>query len=462
MKQELPSVPPSAPAWTSPYRWAVAARLLRARKINLISILGVTVGVASIIVVMAVMDGFQRDLREMIRGTLSDVIVEFGPRGELAYEELRDRLEELDEVEAVALQRITLGVIQADSKDSDGARRNFIPVRIVGVIPEDERRVSKIFEYVVEAEGQPKDPFRIEPEPLFADSIPHLLVSYWLAARIGYHHEMRPLRVGDVFGLISFRKVEEDGGRAIWRNDDRDVVVSRIYDTRNAEFDKLHIYVDLRSPAHEFFDSEDAVVTELRIKLKDYRKARASIESIEARLDEIDPEGRQISYYQTQTWEDRQESLLAAVNNEKVILGFVLFFIIVVACFTIFATLTMTVVEKTREIGVLRALGATPAGILSIFLLNGTLVGALGASLGYGVGLLIADNVNPIREFLRDTFGWDIFPADIYAFDYIPTYLDQETALLFALSAAGSAMVFAVIPAARAARLKPVTALRYE
>jgi len=122
----------------------------------------------------------------------------------------------------------------------------------------------------------------------------------------------------------------------------------------------------------------------------------------------------------------------------------------------------MTVVEKTRDIGVLLALGATPGGIMSMFVLNGTLVGAFGAVLGYGLGMLTAHNVNPIRDFLRDTFGWDIFPPEIYLFDAIPTYVDHGVAFWFAVGAAVAAFVFAIIPSIRAARLRPVSALRYE
>jgi lipoprotein-releasing system permease protein len=163
-----------------------------------------------------------------------------------------------------------------------------------------------------------------------------------------------------------------------------------------------------------------------------------------------------------QSWEDRQRSLLRAVQNEKFLLGFVLFFIVLVACFTIFATLTMTVVEKTREIGVLRALGATPGGILAIFMINGTLVGAFGAGLGYVGGIYVSNHVNGIRNFLREQFGWDIFPPDIYLFDEIPTYIDHAAGAQFAAAAALSALVFAIIPAFRASRLRPVKALRYE
>jgi len=418
------------------------------------------VGVASIIVVLAIMDGFQRDLRAIIRGTLSDVIVEIDPR-ELGYEEIRTAVLALDGVKAMTLQRATFGLIQVATRDTDGARQNFLPVRIIGVLPEHEREVSRIFDFVKESKGQPEDVFQLDPPPIFAESTPHILMSKWLARRVGYSLYGRTMRPGDSFGVITFSESEKgNGGGGSWLKSDRDVVCSRLYDSRNSEFDKLHVYVDLRSTVHDFFSSPDGVVTELRIKLDDDAESADLIPRIESAIRNLDPTG--LAYAQGQTWEDRQGPLLAAVNNEKVMLSVVLFFIVLVACFTIFATLTMTVVEKTREIGVLRAMGATGPGILSIFMLNGAFVGLAGAASGYAAGVYVASNVNPIREFLRDRFGWDIFPTDIYSFDYIPTYIDHQSALSFTLGAAVSALFFAVIPAIRAARLDPVTALRYE
>jgi lipoprotein-releasing system permease protein len=286
--------------------------------------------------------------------------------------------------------------------------------------------------------------------------MPRLAISAWTAKRL--HKE-----VGDRFSLITFEEVEQDGARQ-FRASSRWVVVSRIYSSGNSEFDKLHVYADARagSSGEVFFRTPDATIAELRVKVRDYRHAAALREPIANAVGRYDPNVFDAPHWYVETWEERQANLLRAVNNEKFLLAFVLFFIVVVACFTIFATLTMTVVEKTRDIGVLRALGATPGGILSIFMLNGTLVGTLGAGLGYALGMLVAVNVNPIRIFLRATFGWEIFPPDIYLFENIPTHIDHAAVLKFAVGACASALVFAIIPAVRAARLRPVRALRYE
>jgi lipoprotein-releasing system permease protein len=346
-----------------------------------------------------------------------------------------------------------VGVIPGKNLGVDGGRQTHMPVRVVGILPEDEARVSQVMEHI----GAKGDPFAVSTEAFVPEDAPRVIVSEWTARRLGFH-------VGEQLPLITFEEVSGNGGEAHYRASDRWAVISHLYKSGNTEFDKLHLYVDGRSGStgRLFFPAVDSMIAELRVKLGDYRdteKVRGAL--IEA-IGKYDPNVVEYPRWYVETWEERQSNLLKAVNNEKFLLAFVLFFIVVVACFTIFATLTMTVVEKTRDIGVLRALGATPGGILSIFMLNGTLVGTFGAGLGYALGMIVAHNVNPIRGFLRARFGWDIFPSDIYLFDVIPTHVDHPAALRFAIGACVSALVFAVIPAVRAARLRPVRALRYE
>ena len=454
------------PAWSAPYRLAVALRLLRVRKINIISILGVMLGVAAIIVVMAVMDGFQLELRTMIRGTLSDLIVEVQPDRIGSYEEIRKAVEKVPGVRAATLQLHNFAAVPARDekvKDIHGGRQNYLPIRIVGVLPQDEARVSQVLESMRPAEGQPDDPFEVEAGPgeYIPEEMPRVVLSSWMARKLGrgFH-----LKVGQRITLITLEAAEDTngGGPQRYQVNSKEAVISRIYKSGNSEFDQLHAYVDFTRTGGAFFADREGVVAELRVKLDDYERAAEMREAVARAVGRFDPSVSDYPEYYVQTWEERQHNLLRAVNNEKFLLAFVLFFIVVVACFAIFATLTMTVVEKTRDIGVLRALGATPGGICSIFMLNGTLVGLIGAALGYGLGLLVANNVNPIREFLRGRFGWDIFPSEIYLFDEIPTHINHPVAFWFAFCAAATALLFAVIPSVRAARLQPVRALRYE
>ncbi|MHC4958656.1 MAG: ABC transporter permease [Planctomycetota bacterium] len=449
----------------------MALRLLRTRKINIISMLGVMLGLSAIIVVMSVMDGFQRELRDMIRGSLSDLIVELDTSQVESYREVKAAVEAVDGVAAVTLQRHTFGLINTQTMTSDGGRDNYLPVRIVAILPGDEARVSRVLESFrrttsIGAKGKaqtavPKNPFALPADMWKPEEMPRVVVSDWIARRLGGYGGL-PYRVGEQFPLITPTEVIDDKGKKV-HFADREVVVSGTYRTGNSEFDKLHVYVDLRQVRDELFSSEEGSLAELRVKLDDYTQVNRVRESVARVMAQFDPSfGKLPPEFKIGTWEERQRTLLLAVNNEKFLLAFVLFFIIVVACFTIFATLTMTVAEKTREIGVLRALGATPGGILTVFMLNGTLVGLLGAGLGYACGLFVAHNVEPIRVFLRDTFGWDIFPPEIYLFDEIPTFVDHAAATWFALGAVAWALVFSIIPAVRAARLRPVVALRYE
>jgi lipoprotein-releasing system permease protein len=469
------------PPATAPYRMVMALRLLRARWINLISIVGVMLGVGSIIVVLSVMDGFQRDLKTMIRGTLSDALVEIEPNAASSYRKIKAQLEEVPGIEAVTLQRHTFGALPASRRDAMGSRNNYIPVKVSGLIPEDEGDVSEVMdfmqilpeslEYFAElgveppdsAQATPDDPFVLvlnDNDPIIPEEWPRVAISEYLAHRLGTG--WRPLRPKQEFDLISFEELEDEQGRRTYRPQTRKVVISRVFKSGNSEFDRGNIYVDLRGSGKIFFKNPEGTVCEFRMRLSDgveLRDMREPIARVLGEYDEtiaLDPTGT------IQSWEDRQRSLLRAVQNEKFLLGFVLFFIVLVACFTIFATLTMTVVEKTREIGVLRALGATPGGILAVFMINGTLVGTFGAGLGYAGGIYVSKHVNGIRVFLRENFGWDIFPPDIYLFDEIPTYIDHAAGAQFAAAAALSALVFAIIPAFRASRLRPVKALRYE
>jgi lipoprotein-releasing system permease protein len=122
----------------------------------------------------------------------------------------------------------------------------------------------------------------------------------------------------------------------------------------------------------------------------------------------------------------------------------------------------MIVVEKTRDIGVLKALGASNVGVLKIFLGYGLLLGVVGAVLGTGMGLLITEHINEIEHLLAQATGQEIFPRDVYYFDRIPTDVQAVHVALVNAGAVAIAVLFSVLPALRAALLHPVRALRYE
>jgi lipoprotein-releasing system permease protein len=163
-----------------------------------------------------------------------------------------------------------------------------------------------------------------------------------------------------------------------------------------------------------------------------------------------------------QTWAQMNQRLLGAIQVEKSVMFFILTFIIIVAAFGIMSTLITVTVQKTREIGVMKALGAASGKILRIFLLQGFIVGVFGVALGLGLGLLTVRNINPINHFLSSVVGIDLFPRDIYNFPSIPAFLTIQDLLTIGLSALVICTVAGLLPALRAARLEPVEALRHE
>jgi lipoprotein-releasing system permease protein len=196
----------------------------------------------------------------------------------------------------------------------------------------------------------------------------------------------------------------------------------------------------------------DDRVTSILVKLKDYSDAPEVVK----RLQKMFP-GLKV-----QTWEDKQGPLLAAIRIERGLLNVLLFMIIAVAGFGILAIFSMIVIEKTRDIGILKALGASNWGVMKIFLGYGLLLGVIGAGLGTALGLGLTIYLNEIEYLLSLMTGQEIFSRKVYYFDKIPTDIQPMVVALVNVGAVGIAVLFSVLPALRAAMLHPVRALRYE
>ena len=166
--------------------------------------------------------------------------------------------------------------------------------------------------------------------------------------------------------------------------------------------------------------------------------------------------------YQIQTWQELQGPLMAAVEMETTLLNILLFLIIAVAGFGILATFFMIVVEKTRDIGILKSLGASCRGVMTIFVSYGLSLGTVGAGVGMVIGLIFVAKINTIAHFLERLMGRELFDPTVYYFQTIPTIVRPVTVAWIVLGAIGIAVLASVLPALRAARLHPVEALRYE
>ncbi len=200
-------------------------------------------------------------------------------------------------------------------------------------------------------------------------------------------------------------------------------------------------------------NGEDAI-TSIQIKLHDYNDSDEVVKRLRAAF----PPGA----VSVSTWEAKQGLLLSAVEVETAILNVLLFMIIAVAGFGILAIFFMIVVEKTRDIGILKSLGASSKGVMSIFLSYGLGLGVVGSAAGVAIGLLFVRYINEIEDGLSWVTGRKVFDEKIYYFFEIPTQVNPLMVMWVALGAIAIAVLASVLPARRASRLHPVRALRYE
>jgi lipoprotein-releasing system permease protein len=231
-----------------------------------------------------------------------------------------------------------------------------------------------------------------------------------------------------------------------------------LYESKMSEYDSSFMFVPLRElqKSRGMIDPETGVgkFTSIQIKLR----PGANADEVRDKLRNEFP----AQLYSVSTWQDKQGPLLAAVHMETAVLNVLLFMIIAVAGFGILAIFTMIVVEKTRDIGILKSLGASGGGVMGIFLGYGLALGIVGAGVGMALGLAFVKYINELADLLADITGQPVFDPSIYYFFKIPTIVDPQTVAWICAGAVAIAVLASVLPARRAARLHPVEALRYE
>jgi lipoprotein-releasing system permease protein len=230
------------------------------------------------------------------------------------------------------------------------------------------------------------------------------------------------------------------------------------YESKMSEYDSNFVFVpiDALQRMRGMINPQTGIpsVNSIQIRLK----PDAKLNEVRDRLREVFPS----DLYAIATWKDKQGPLLSAVDMEMAVLNILLFLIIAVAGFGILAIFFMIVVEKTRDIGILKALGATSSGIAGIFLGYGLFLGLVGAGAGLILGLSITWNINQIRQAVEWCTGSRVFDPSIYYFFQIPTIVHPVTIGWIIVGAVAIAIGSSVLPAVRAARLHAVEALRHE
>lgn len=474
------------------YKYLLCWRYLRTRYIALASIVSVTLGVATMIVVNSVMAGFADKMRDRLHGVLADVIVESRSyEGFWNYEEVMARVKEVggDDVVAMAPTMETPGMLRITRGGRPAESRL---VQIIGVRPEDRARVGDFAEHLFDQEGNPIPPsFEVtdaikalspagrslkaledEPEDTFLrdserewlesrrdEQVPihGAILGYALAT---YHlgNGRDDIYIADIGQKIALAfpmqaKIPQTGAD--------DFTVVGYFKSGMSEYDSTHVYVPLEElqRARNLVRASDGKgsVNQVQIKVREGADLDALADKLQLAMEQLSP-----MFFHVSTWEQKQGPLLAAVAIEQSILNILLFFIIAVAGFGILAIFSMIVVEKTRDIGILKALGASTAGVRNIFLGYGLLLGAVGSGVGMVGGLLFVRYINEIEKGLSVILKHKVFDDSIYYFDRIPTLVEPHTVVAIVAGALFIAVGASVWPARRAAKMHPVKALRFE
>ncbi|MBC7961778.1 MAG: lipoprotein-releasing ABC transporter permease subunit [Steroidobacteraceae bacterium] len=419
-----------------PFELFIGLRYLKAKRkstfisiITFISTAGVTLGVMALIVVLAVMTGFEADLKEKILGTNAHIVVIKSGLPMENYRSVMDKLKSFKGVEA-ATPFIYNQVMLSSGKNVSG-------VVLRGIDVATDRQVTRLSKTLVEGSTD-----RLEPDMnAGSDTTPGLLVGKELAKHLN-------LFLGDKVNVISpMGNITPLG--MIPRMKPFKVV--GIFNTGMFEYDSTLAYVSL-GQAQSFFDLGDTV-TGIQLKVADVYHTGELSRTINREMG--------IGFY-ARDWMQMNKNILFALKTERIVMFIILTLIVLVAAFGIASTLFMVVMEKTRDIAILKSMGATGSSIMKIFVLEGLIIGIIGTFLGVALGLLVALNLEPIIDVIQRVTGQNFFSKDIYYLDHFPSLVVQSDVVLISVTAILISFLATLYPAWQASRMLPAEALRYE
>ncbi|MBT8407773.1 MAG: lipoprotein-releasing ABC transporter permease subunit [Deltaproteobacteria bacterium] len=412
------------------YELFIGLRYLKAKRkqtfvslITLISIAGVTVGVTALIVVLAVMNGFKEDLREKILGVTSHVVVSRFDGNIPKYQELRAKVEVVSGVAAATPFIYTQAMINSRQAISGAVLR--------GLEPETAGKVINL----------PKNMRSGSLEELAAEkksggtrSSPGIILGNELARNLGVSRG-EPVTVISPLGRLT------PLGRVPRSQTFR---VAGIFDSGMYEYDSTIAYVSIWA-AQRFLGIGDRV-TGIEVRVDDIYEADQVARDIGKALGGYP--------YWSRDWMRMNKNLFSALKLEKIVMFIILTLIILVAAFNIIGTLIMVVIEKTRDIAILKSMGATRRSIMKIFMIEGAIIGLVGTLLGLLGGYTLCK--------LLATYQFIELPRDVYYISTLPVRMDPLDVTLIALAAIIISLVATVYPAWQASRLDPAEAIRYE
>lgn len=456
------------------YKTFICLRYLAKKRITWFSVVSVLLGVMALVVVMGVMHGFTGFLRKSMRGMFADIVVRsVSSSGFDHYERLAEEIEKLDGVVATAPRLAGFGIL----KRQFAGQIDYKPIQFIGIIPDRENAVNDFKSQVgkpldrdgnVQKHGDPDDPSSLsdflgenmagknsglvwdDPSSVPEEARDDDLVI--LGSQVAIYE---PQLVG--YMRVKIVTIEMERGEA----SSRMFRLANTFSSGNYEYDSGTAYITL--DAAQTLTRMTNAVTEISVRTTvDNNNALLAISN---RIQEIVDNADYIDLYrrpESYCWFQLNRTLLNAIDLETTTMYILLFLLLVVAGFATVAILTLIVLQKHKDVGVLMAMGADRAGIARIFLTFGLVIGIAGASLGVGAGVLFLWKLEPIRAFVSHFLGFDPFPATLYYFSEIPKEYDPLRIIKIWAAAVAICLLASLYPALRASRLNPVEIIRYE
>ena len=415
------------------YEFFIGLRYLKAKRkqtfisvITGFSIIGIMLGVMALIVVLAVMDGFGYEIREKVLGTHSHIILNKYGSGIKDYRTVIKKVAQVPGVKAAAPFVSTQVMLSGNSGAAGSVVRGIDPVL--------ERTVSRLQQSIIAGSLNSLNPDADARQP-------GIIIGKELAKQLGIFlndHVTVISPLGDMTPVGMAPRVKR-------------FTVTGIFEYGMFDYDATFAYISLPR-AQEFLRIGDTA-TGIEITIQDIYQAHIIAERIEAAVG---------PGYTAKDWMTMFKSLFDALRTERTLMIILLSLIVGVAAFNIISTLIMVVMEKHRDIAILKAMGAKRGSIMRIFVFEGLIVGVVGTGLGLVFGFLIANNLRAIAGLLERLLGFKAMPGDVYFLSRLPSRIDPLDVAIVVGVAMGISLLATVYPAWKAARLDPTEALRYE